>query len=45
MFFPKRSFCCSCLGSLMFFPNEIIFLFFFGLADVFPQRENFAVLL
>jgi hypothetical protein len=29
----------------MFFPYEIILLFFFGLADVFPQREHFAVLL
>jgi uncharacterized protein YwqG len=29
-----RSFCCSSLGSLIFFPKEIILLFFFSLADV-----------
>jgi hypothetical protein len=36
---PKemRSFCCSSLGSLIFSPKEIILLFFFRLADVFPQ--------
>jgi hypothetical protein len=27
----------------MFFPNEIILLFFFRFADVFPQRDHFAV--
>jgi hypothetical protein len=35
----------SSLGSLMFLPNEIILLFFFRLADVFSQRDLFAVLL
>jgi hypothetical protein len=27
---------------LIFFPKKIILLFFFRLADVFPQRDNFA---
>jgi hypothetical protein len=45
LFGEKHSFCCSSLGSLMFFPNEIFLLFFFRLADVFPQRVHFAVLL
>jgi hypothetical protein len=29
----------------MCFPKEIILLFFFRLADVFPQKDHFAVLL
>jgi hypothetical protein len=39
-----RAFCCSSLGSLMFFPNEIFLLFFFRFADVFPQRVHFVVI-
>jgi hypothetical protein len=40
-----RAFCCSSFGSLMFLSNEIFLLFFFRLADVFPQRVHFAVIL
>jgi hypothetical protein len=40
----QRAYCASS-GSLMCFPKEFILLFFFRLADVFPQREHFAVLL